>query len=65
MVLTSGCRKSVHPLVDGVPGSRYTGFRTYEGALWDYYTAKDEGKVKPVRDPGDEFLFGPLSRACM
>jgi hypothetical protein len=64
-VLTSGCRSSVHPLVTGVPGSCYTGFRTYEGAFFDYSTAKEEGKVRSVREPGDEYLFGPVSRACM
>jgi hypothetical protein len=52
-------------LVTGVTGSVYTGFRTYEGAVWDYYTAKAEGKVRAVREPGDEFLFGPLERAFM
>ena len=64
-VLISGCRATVFSLVKGIPGSRYTGFRTYEGAYWDYYTAKKEGKVRVVRGPGDEFIFGPLSRACM
>jgi hypothetical protein len=64
-VLTRGCRLTVEPLVMGVPGSLYTGFRTYEGALWDYYKAKEEGKVKPVREPGDDFIFGSLSLACM
>jgi hypothetical protein len=64
-VLTSGRRKAVYPLVNGVPGSCYTGFRSYEGAFWDYSTAKKDGKVRAVRDPGDEFLFGPISGACM
>jgi len=65
LVLTGGSRSSVQLLVTGVPGSVYTGFRTYEGAHWDYYTAKEEGKVRAVREPGDELIFGPVSRACM
>ena len=64
-VLTEGGRKSVKSLVTSVPGSHYTEFRSYEGAYWDYYTAKEEGKVRAVREPGDEYLFGPLSAACM
>jgi hypothetical protein len=60
-----GCRAIVYQLVIGIAGSRYTGFRTYEGAYWDYHTAKKDGKVRLVRDPGDEYIFGPLTRACM
>lgn len=63
--LTRECRATVHPLVIGLPGSVYTGFRTYEGAYWDYQTCKQEGKVKAVRGPGDAYIFGPISRACM
>ena len=58
------CRATVHSLVVGVPDSKYTIFRTYEGARWDYYTAKNKGRVKAVREPGDEKIFGPLSRAA-
>ena len=50
----------VHSLVVGVPDSKYTIFRTYKGARWDYYTAKKKGRV--VREPGDEKIFGPLSK---
>jgi hypothetical protein len=64
-VLTRGYRSTVHPLVIGVSGSVYTGFRSYEGALWDYQTAKAAGNVRPVREPGDELIYGPLSGACM
>jgi hypothetical protein len=64
-VLTRGYRATVQTLVIGVPGSVYTEFRTYEGAYWDYYTAKEEGKLRAVREPGDEYLYGPLSRAFM
>lgn len=64
-MLTPVCRATVHPLVIGVPESVFTRFRTYEGAYWDYYTAKEEGKVRAVREPGDEYLYGPLSRAIM
>jgi hypothetical protein len=58
-------RATVRPLVFGVPGSIFTEFRTFEGAYWDYYTAKDEGRVRAVREPGDEYIYGSLSRACM
>ena len=60
-MLTPVCRATVHPLVIGVPESVFTRFRTYEGAYWDYYT----GKVRAVREAGDEDIYGPLSRACM
>ena len=59
------CRATVHPLVLGLPKSVYRGFRTYEGAYWDYHTAKQLGKVTVVRGPFDDFMFGPISRACM
>ena len=58
-------RATVRPLVIDVPGSFYTEFRSLEGAYWDYNKAKREGKVRTVREPGDEGLYGPLSRACM
>ena len=58
-------RATVRPLVIVVPGSFYTEFRSLEGAYWDYNKAKREGKVRAVREPGDENLYGPLSRACM
>jgi hypothetical protein len=64
-VLTPGYRATVHPLVIGVPGSCYTGFRTYEGAYWDYCTSKEQGRVRAVRGPGDEYIYGPMSKACM
>ena len=64
-VLTQECRSTVQPLVIGVSESLYTAFRTYEGAFWDYYTAKEAGNVRPVREPGDEYFYGPLSKACM
>jgi hypothetical protein len=64
-LITRGCRSTVQPLVIGVSGSLYTAFRTYDGALLDYYTAKEAGNVRAVREPGDEYIYGPLSRACM
>ena len=64
-VLTPECRATVHPLVLGLPGSVFRGFRSYEGAYWDYYTSKQQGKVKVVRGPFDDFIFGPISKACM
>ena len=59
------CRSTVHPLVIGVSGSLYTGFSSYEAAASDYYAAKAAGQVVPVRDPGNEYIYCPLSSACM
>ena len=64
-VLTLESRVTVYPLLIGIPGSVYTRFGTYEGAYWDYKTRKQQGKVKAVRGPGDAYIFGPISRACM
>ena len=52
-------------LVDGVPGASYTGFKIYEDAADDYAIAKAGGYVRVVRNPGNEFNFGPLSMAIM
>jgi len=64
-VLTPGFRATIRPLVINVPGSFYTEFGSLEGAYWDYNKAKTEGKVRAVREPGDEDTYGPLSRACL
>ena len=55
------CRSTVHPLVIEVSGSLSTGFSSYEAAASDYYAAKAVGQVVPVRDSGDEYIYGPLS----
>lgn len=52
------CRAMVYSLVVGVPDASYTTFRSYEGAMWDYHTAKKEGRVRSIREPGDEEIFG-------
>ena len=64
-VLTADCRATVHPLVVGLPGAVYRGFRTFEGAYYDYQTSKELGKVTVVRGSYDDFIFGPIAKACM
>lgn len=56
-------RDSVEPLVLGVPGARHKSFSTHELAKEFYLGAKTFGKVKIVRDPGDDEVYGPMSDA--
>lgn len=52
-------------LVDGVSKATFTGFKVYDDAVKDYFEAKAAGLVRVVRDPGDELIYGPLSKAVM
>lgn len=56
-------RDNVLPLVSNVSGARYRGFATLETAKDYYLNAKRMGKVRIVRDPGDDQVFGPESEA--
>ena len=58
-------RSYVKTLVDGVSKATFTGFKVYDDAVEDYFEAKAAGLVRVVRDPGDELLYGPLSKAIM
>lgn len=53
----------VEPLVRGVHGARHKSFPTYSLAQEFYCGAKTLGKVRIVRDPGDEEIYGPMSDA--
>ena len=56
-------RDNVFPLVSNVLGARYKGFTTLEAAQEYYLASKRMGKVRIVRDPGDDQAFGPESQA--
>ena len=58
-------RSYVKTLVDGVSKATFTGFKVYDDAVEDYFEAKAAGLVRVVREPGDELLYGPLSKAVM
>lgn len=46
-------------LTDGVSGSVYKSFKTLEQASAFYLDAKENGRVRCVRNPGDAARFGP------
>ena len=51
------------PLVSKVLGAHYGGFMTVKTAKDYYSNARCMGKVWIVRDPGDDQVFGPESKA--
>ena len=46
-------------LTDGVSGAVYNSFKTLEQASAFYLHAKENGRVRCVRNPGDAARFGP------
>lgn len=53
-------RDYVSHLVLGVSGARYKGFPTLEKANQAYRHAKNNDKIRIVRDPDDDDKYGPL-----
>lgn len=53
-------RESVEPLVLGVHGACHKSFPTYDMAKEFYLGAKKMGKVRIVRDPGDDERLGSI-----
>ena len=51
------------PLVSNVSGARYKGLATFEVAKEYYLGAKRLGKVRIVRNPGDDQVFSPEDQA--
>jgi viroplasmin and RNaseH domain-containing protein len=49
----------VKRLTDGVSGAVYKSFKTLEQASAFYLDAKENGRVRCVRNPGDAARFGP------
>lgn len=52
-------RENVQPIVSRVHEASYQSCPTYEKAEEFYLDAKRDKKVKFVRNPGDEMIFGP------
>ena len=51
---THPSRENVESLIRHVSNARYKGFSTHDEAKEFYLGAKQMGKVKIVRDPGDD-----------
>lgn len=56
-------RVDVEPLIKKVSGARHKSFRTHNEALTFYLDAKEQSKVHVVRNPGDDWIYGPSSKA--
>ena len=56
-------REKVEPLIRHVSNARFKGFSTYETAEEFYRDAKQNNKVKIVREPGDDQKYGPIENA--
>ena len=52
-------RENVVPLIFRVPDASHHSFSTYENAEQFYLEEKEKGRVRLVRDPGDDMKFGP------
>lgn len=57
------CRINVEPLIKGVSGCRHKSFATHDEALIFYLNAKANNRVRIVRNPGDDAMYGPRSQA--
>ena len=56
-------RVNIEPLVKKVSGSHYKSFLTHEQALAYYSDAKRNRQVHVIRNPGDDEIYGPRSKA--
>lgn len=56
-------RDDIRCLIDYVTGARYKSFKIFPEAVEFYLDAKEKGRVKIVRDPGDGERFGPIKDA--
>lgn len=60
LILTFLCRDNINHLVNGVLGAKFKGFPTKEKAKEAYLSAKKNGEIHIVRNPGDDNKYGPL-----
>ena len=58
--LTFLSRDNISHLVLGVSGAKYKGFSMEEKANQVYHSAKRNGEVRIVKNPGDEDKYGPM-----
>jgi hypothetical protein len=56
-------RANVEPYVKNVSGATHKSFRTHDLALDYYLDAKAKGRVRVVRNPGDDVIYGSRSDA--
>lgn len=56
-------RDNVERLIFQVPDARHKSFSTHEMAEEFYLGAKSLGKVRCVRNPGDDEIYGPRDEA--
>ena len=56
---SSSFRDDIRCLVEHVPGAVHKSFKTLELANAFYVNAKNKGKVRYIRNPGDAARYGP------
>ena len=56
-------RANVEPYVKNVSSATHKSFRIYDQALAYYSDANGKGRVRVVRNPGDDVKYGPKSKA--
>lgn len=56
-------RENVEPLIRHVSHARFRGFSTYASAEEFYREGKQANKVKIIREPGDDKIYGPIEKA--
>ena len=58
-IIRPSFRDDVRCLVERVPGAAHKSFKTLEPANAFYLRAKNQGKVRYIRNPGDAARYGP------
>ena len=61
--MTIPSRENVKPLIRHVSNARFRGFSTSNSAEEFYRDGKQTKKVKIVREPGDDEIYGPIEDA--
>ena len=56
-------QENVESLIHHVSHARFRGFSTYASAEEFYREGKQANKVKIVREPGDDKIYGPIEKA--
>lgn len=59
LLIFPSARENVEPLIHQVSDARHKSFSTHELAVEFYLGAKKLGRVRIVRDPGDDEKYGP------
>ena len=59
MVNSTLHRDNVEPLIKQVSGALHKSFRTHNEVLTFYLDTKRKSKVCVVRNPGDDYIYGP------